>query len=299
MDEAKVLLSDILYKLVEEFRHTEYYARQLWLDCNDIITVDKSYKESDIEFNYGIHYIKVSLLLKNLTNYKSNISSCIVGKRKSVYVELDIGTFDRIKFDILELLLDCRIVSDNLDIKNNIFNFANLLIDIDLSKYSNIFVVSNVLASETYLKYLNKNCKKLCLKTTGNVCISLKHINELSLIYNHTILLDTKSINIDVYVNIDKLDDFLSLLLKEKKEEFHELRIYLDGKADMLSIKKFVNALNSLDGYFKYFKIISEFEYYYYKNNFYKLAFFDQLNDFDWNVSKNIISIEDFALEFT
>lgn len=299
MDEAKVLLSDILYKLVEEFRHTEYYARQLWLDCNDIITVDKSYKESDIEFNYGIHYIKVSLLLKNLTNYKSNISSCIVGKRKSVYVELDIGTFDRIKFDILELLLECRIVSDNLDIKNNIFNFANLLIDIDLSKYSNIFVVSNVLASETYLKYLNKNCKKLCLKTTGNVCISLKHINELSLIYNHTILLDTKSINIDVYVNIDKLDDFLSLLLKEKKEEFHELRIYLDGKADMLSIKKFVNALNSLDGYFKYFKIISEFEYYYYKNNFYKLAFFDQLNDFDWNVSKNIISIEDFALEFT
>lgn len=301
MDEPKVLFSDILYKLVEEFVLTECYIKQLWLDCNDIIVIEKSYENTDIESNYGIHYIKIDLLLKNLINYKSNISTCILGKRKSVYVELDIGTFDKVYFDILELLLECKIVSNDLDVKHKIFNFSNLLIDIDLSNYNNTFVVSNILDSETYLKYLNKNCKKLCLKTTRNVNISLKYIDDLPLIYNNTILLDAKSIDMDIYVNTNSLDDFLSLefLLKEKKEQFNELRIYIDDALDSLTVKKFVNVLNSLYGYFKYFKIISEFEYYYYKNNFYKLAFFDKLNSFDWAASENIISIEDFVSELS
>lgn len=299
MEESKVLFSYILYKLVEEFTLTEYYIKQLWVNCDDIIVIDKYYTNTDIEYNYGIHYIKVSLLLKNIETYRNNIKECILAKKNSVYVEVDIGTFDRIKFDVLEFLLECKIVSDNLVVKNKILNFNNLLIGIDLSKYSNIFVVSNNLDSEVYLKYLNRNCKKLCLMTTKDVDISVGYIDELSLIYNHPILFDEKLLNIDIYLNVQKLDKFLSLssVLKEKKEEFNELKIYLDGGADIIAIKQFVNALNSLYGYFKSFKISSQFEYYYENNNFYKLSFYYDKNSCDWKTNKNIISLEDFAFE--
>lgn len=299
MGDFKVLFSDILSKLVEEFISTEDYAKQLLLGCNDIIIIEKSYQNTDIESNYGIHYIKMSLILEKLQNYKNNINECILGKRKSVYVELDIGTFDRVKFDILELVLECKIVSDNLDVKNKIFHFMNLFIDIDLSNHNNIFVVSNILDSETYLKYLNKNCKKLCLKTTTDVEISVKNLDELILIYNSEPLFDTHLLNIDININLNKIDELLELnnLLNEKNKQFKELKIHLDGDVDIFIIKKLVNSLDSLDGYFEYFKIMSMFEYYYYKKNFYKLDIFDVVNDSNWKVDKNIVSIDDIVLE--
>lgn len=301
MGDFKVLFSDILSKLVEEFISTEDYAKQLLLGCNDIIIIEKSYQNTDIESNYGIHYIKMSLILEKLQNYKNNINECILGKRKSVYVELDIGTFNRVKFDILELVLECKIVSDNLDVKNKIFHFMNLFIDIDLSNHNNIFVVSNTLDSETYLKYLNKNCKKLCLKTTTDVEISVKNLDELILIYNSEPLFDSHSLNIDININLNKIDELLELsdLLNEKNKQFKELKIHLDGDVDIFIVKKLVNALDSLDGYFEYFKVMSMFEYYYYKKNFYKLDIFDVVNDSNWKVDKNIVSIDDIAFELT
>lgn len=284
-------LSNILRDLVTEYMTTEIYAKQILLssEVTDFL-VEKSFVGSDLEKEYGIHYLRVPLNLKYIisdTNCLSSIYRCISGKVKGIYIELDIGSFGKLEFDCSYLLLDCNIVSDSMPLSAPVIaDFNGLRINIDLSNYNDLFMINSKITTDTYFKFYNKNVKSLLVSENYGVLITsnFSDMESLCRIYNTGCTIIPKN-KIDLKLvctaeDFESMDDISSQLIKPFNS-FNSLEIQFitsSFTSPTSTLETTIKSqLNGLRNYFK--KLCVSYNYsktFEYKNECFYIISFDE-----------------------